>query len=146
MLLVNGFNGMGVHSVLNLLKFFGDTFRNFVFIQVGLIDAGNFKGVQEVTSLEQHIRTEADKYVEFVNRQGYYGEAVCRVDNDITDAISKLAPQIAKKFPQSVFFAGQLVMPKDTILSQWLHNNVAFAVQRQLYRQGIPFVIMPIRL
>ena len=145
-LLVNGFNGMGVHSVLNLLRYFGQTFRNFVFIQIGVVDAGNFKGVQEVARLREHVETETRKYVEFVNRQGFYGEAVTAVGNDIVTEVVAIGPKVVERFPQSVFFAGQLVLPDDTLFSHWLHNNVVFAVQRQLYRQGIPFVILPIRV
>jgi len=44
-LLVNGFNGLGLHTLFSIIRIFGGTFKNFVFIQVGIVDAGNFKGV-----------------------------------------------------------------------------------------------------
>ena len=31
-ILVNGFNGLGLHTLLNVPRMFGDTFRNFVFV------------------------------------------------------------------------------------------------------------------
>jgi hypothetical protein len=31
-------------------------------------------------------------------------------------------------------------------VTRLLHNYVIFALQRQLYRMGLPFIIMPVRL
>jgi len=45
-----------------------------------------------------------------------------------------------------VFFMGQLVFPEETLFSRLLHNNTVFAVQRRLYHQGLPFIILPIRI
>jgi len=69
-LLVNGFNGLGLHTLLNVLRFFGGTFKNFVFISVGIVDAGAFKGHTEVERLTEHARQEADRYVAFLQKQG----------------------------------------------------------------------------
>ena len=41
--LVNGFNGMGLHTLFSIFRMFGDVFRNFVFVEIGLLDAGAFK-------------------------------------------------------------------------------------------------------
>jgi hypothetical protein len=51
-----------------------------------------------------------------------------------------------ERFPQAVFFMGQLVFPEESFLSRLFHNNVVFAVQRRLYHLGIPFIIMPVRV
>ena len=50
-MLVNGYNGLGLHTVLQVPRMFGDTFRNFVFILVGAVDAGNFKGAADIEAL-----------------------------------------------------------------------------------------------
>ena len=145
-LLVNGFNGLGLHTLLNILRFFGETFRNFVFVQVGVVDAGNYKGASEVERLREHVKGEVERYADFVRREGYYAEGVWSVGTDVVDELAAVAPGIVKRFPQAVFFAGQMVFPRETLLTRWLHNNITFAVQRRLYRQGIPFVILPIRV
>ena len=46
--LVNGYNGLGLHTCLHVPRMFGDTFRNFAFIAVGPVDAGTFKGAAEI--------------------------------------------------------------------------------------------------
>ncbi|TMA51668.1 MAG: amino acid permease, partial [Deltaproteobacteria bacterium] len=41
---VNGYNGLGIHSVLAVPRLFGSYFKNFVFVSVGVIDSSRFKG------------------------------------------------------------------------------------------------------
>jgi hypothetical protein len=65
---------------------------------------------------------------------------------DFVEEVGKMAPGIVKKYPNAVFFGGQLVFPKETFITRLLHNYAVFAVQRDLYREGIPVVIMPIRV
>ena len=84
--------------------------------------------------------------MEFVRLNGYYAEAFYSVGVDIVDEMTKVTPQILERFPDAVFFGGQIVFPEDSLWSRWLHNYVVFAVQRKLYRQGVPFVILPVRL
>jgi hypothetical protein len=144
--LVSGFNGFGIHTLLNIIRTFGDTFRNFVFVEVGLLDAGNFKGASEIEALKKHVKDDLDRYIEFCQSNGYYAEGFSDLGTDVSEELEKIAPKIMRRFPQAVFFAGQLVFPKDSILTRWLHNNIVFAVQRRLYRQGISFVILPIRV
>ncbi|MDD5634078.1 MAG: APC family permease, partial [Candidatus Omnitrophica bacterium] len=71
-LLVNGFNGMGLHTLFGVIRLFGDTFKNFVFLEVGMVDAGNFKGVEEIENLKEHVKDDLNRYISFMNRRGYY--------------------------------------------------------------------------
>ncbi len=48
--------------------------------------------------------------------------------------------------PWCVFFNSQVVFPQDSMLTPVLHNYIVFSLQRKLYHQGIPFVILPIRV
>ncbi|MEI8344816.1 MAG: amino acid permease, partial [Candidatus Omnitrophota bacterium] len=45
---VNGYNGLGLHSLFNVVRLFGNEFKNYVFVQIGILDAGNFKGAEEI--------------------------------------------------------------------------------------------------
>ncbi len=47
-ILVNGFNGLGLHTLFSIFRLFGETYKNFVFVEIGSIDAGNFKGADEI--------------------------------------------------------------------------------------------------
>ncbi len=145
-LLVNGFNGVGLHTLLNSIRLFGGVFKNFVFVQVGIIDAGNFKGTQEMSKLENHVKQDLEKYRTFIQRHGNFAEVHSALGTDVVEETLKIAPKLLEKYPQAVFFGGQLVFPEETFLTRWLHNYIVFAIQRKFYHQGIPFVILPIRI
>ena len=145
-LLVNGYSGTGIHSLLSIFKFFGDTFKNFVFIEIGLIDAGVFKGVSDIEQLKIKINEDIQRYIDFMNNNGFFADGFTSTDLDVVAAIIKLIPEITSKYKNPIFFGGQIVMKKDTMLSRFLHNYTVFAVQRELYYKGIEFVILPIKL
>lgn len=144
--LVNGFNGLGAHTLLSIFRMFPNMFKNFVFIQVGSVDAGSFKGAAEVEHLEKHIKDEADKYVEYMQRSGFFAESFTSIGTDIVEEITKVAEDVNKHHKNAIFFGGQLVFPEETFVSRWLHNYIVFAVQRKFYYEGFPFVILPIRV
>ena len=54
--------------------------------------------------------------------------------------------EFARRFPQAVFFGGQLVFMNESRLGRVLHNFTVFALQREFFRQGLPFLIVPIRV
>ncbi|AKB75212.1 Amino acid permease [Methanosarcina lacustris Z-7289] len=145
-LLVNGFNGLGMQALSTIFKLFGGMYKNFVFVQIGVIDAGVFKGAEEIKGLQTQVNKDVDKYVKLISSHGYYAECFTSFGTDIVEEVTKLAPEILKKFPNAVFFGGQIVFPNDSALTRWLHNYTVFASQRKLYADGIPFVVLPIKV
>ncbi|HSA78587.1 MAG TPA: APC family permease [Nitrospirota bacterium] len=145
-LLVNGFNGLGLHTLLSIIRLFGGTFKNFVFVQVGVVDAGNFKGAKEMSYMKAEVRDVLDRYVHYMRCHGYYAAGYSSFGNDVIEEIARLTPEILERFPNSILFGGQLVFPNANFLSGVFHNYTIFAVQRKFYNQGIPVVILPIRV
>ncbi len=145
-LFVNGFNGLGLHTLFNVFRLFGAIYKNYVFVYVGTIDAGNFNSREQIDKFEKNIKEEIGKYVKFVEKNGYYAESVTVIGTDVVDESNGIATEVLERFPNSVFFGGQLVFPKETFFSKLLHNYTVFAIQRTLYSKGIPFIILPIRV
>jgi hypothetical protein len=144
--LVNGYNGLGLHTVLQVPRMFGDSFRNLVFLQVGVVDAGNFKGAAEIEALRAHTAAETERYAAWARAHGYRAATFSTIGHDVTGELMQLARQAAAQFPHHVFFAGQLVFARETRLTRWLHNYTAFALQQRFFRASLPFVILPIRV
>ncbi len=144
--LVNGFNGLGLHTLYGILHHFGKDYKNFIFLQAGVIDAGNFKGVQEIERLKETVHKDLQRYITLMNKNGYYAESVSHFGIDVVEEIENLALSVQQKFPGVVFFGGQLVFPKDTWMTRYLHNYTVFALQQRFYQHGIPIVILPIRV
>jgi amino acid transporter len=145
-ILVNGYNGVGLHTLFNIFRTMGDVIGNYVFVQVGIVDAGNFKGTEEVESLKAHVRQQNQKYVSLMERHGYKAEGVELLAVDVVDEIAKFMPELRTRYPNAIFFGGQLVFPQDNLANRLLHNYITFSIQRRLFSEGIPFVIVPIRL
>lgn len=143
---VNDFNGLGLHTLLGAVRMFGGAFRRFVFVHIGVVDAGNFKGVGELDRLQQHATTEAARYVDFVRQRGGVAEAVTAIGHEIVAEFEELLPALTARHPNAVFFGGQLVFERETILTRFLHNYTAFALQRRLFLCGLPCAIVPIRV
>ncbi|MDA8099455.1 MAG: APC family permease [Nitrospiraceae bacterium] len=144
--LVNGFNGLGLHTLFSVIRLFGGTFKNFVFIQVGIVDAGNFKGAQELENMKKQVKGELDRYVHYMRCHGYYASGYASFGTDVVDEVERIMPEIQERFPNAILFGGQLVFPKTTILSNVFHNYTIFAVQRRFYSKGVPLVVLPIRV
>lgn len=142
---VNGFNGMGLHTLFGIIRLFG-FFKNFVFVEVGLVDSGNFKGTSEIENLAAQVKSDLDHYVKFMNKHGFYAEGISGMGTDVIEEITTISPQILRRFANAIFFGGQLVFPNDSFILRFLHNYTVFLLQKRLYRQGIPLVILPIRV
>lgn len=121
-LLVNGYNGQGLHTLLHIAKMFDNSFKNFVFLQVGMIDAGNLKGIQEVEALEKYVQDEVQKYADFMKKQGYHAEGCVSISVDVVEETMKLAENVRGRFNNSTFFGGQLVFPEESFVPRWLHK------------------------
>jgi amino acid transporter len=145
-LLVNGFNGLGLHTLFGVLRLFPGVFKNFLFVQIGVLDAGNFKGAAEVENLKRHIDAGNQRYVDYMRSRGFQAEAVSALGHDVVEKAADIAPDILARFPNAIFFGGQLVFRQETLLTRLLHNYAVFALQRRFYQQGLPLLILPIRI
>ena len=144
--LVNGFNGLGLHTLLAVVRMFPKVYTNFVFVQVGVLDAGNFKGADEVENLREHSQKEVQRFVDYMGKRGFYAEAHVALGTDIVEEAAKLCDVIAERFPQAQFFAGQLVFKDESMITRWLHNHTVFELQRRLYHTGRAMLILPIQV
>jgi amino acid transporter len=145
-ILVSGYNGLGMHVFFSIIRSFPGTFRNFVFLSVGVIDTSRFKGVAEIENLAENLRGQLVHYVEFVKGHGYYAEERHRVGTDVIEVLPGMAAEVAVDFPNVVFFAGQLVFQEENFFNKLLHNQTAFLVQKKLVFSGQAMIVMPIRV
>jgi len=144
-ILVTGYNGLGLHSVLAIPQLFGNHFQNFVFISVGVIDSQRFKGTAELENLRNSTEEMLKRYVHFVRGHGRYAEYWYALGTDSIDEVEKLCERVAKTFRRSVFFAGKLVFKEENFLTRQLHNQASFTIQRRLQFKNIPMVVLPVR-
>jgi len=145
-LMVSGFNGIGIHSVLAIQRFFPDHFKNYVFVSSGTIDSEGFKGRAELDALMQKVEKDLASYVRLANKLGFYAEASGSIGTDSVGEVRSLCERVAMRGGRKVYFMGQLAFEGETFLTRLLHNQTSFALQRKLLFQGFEVVILPIRL
>ncbi len=145
-LLVTGFNSFGLHSLLSVVRYFPDGYKNFIYVSVAQIDSGSFKGAAEIEALEAATRAGLEKYVKVTRRHGFPADYRMEVATDVVEAATRMCEDVVREFPRSMVFTGKLIFHHETIVDRILHNQTAFAIQRRLQWQGVPTMILPIRV
>src|SRR5262245_18479856 len=61
------FDGVAIHSLLNISRLFPNHFKNSAFVSVGLIVSGRFKGISEIENLRSAKEEDLKSFVDFAN-------------------------------------------------------------------------------
>lgn len=144
--LVNGYSGIGLYSLFKILSKFKDVYKNFVFIQVGIVDADSFHKGDVIESITENIQQDLSKYVYLIKQLGYNAEYRYGIGTDVAEEVIKIVPEIVDEYQNTTFIGGQLVFSGTYRASRLLHNYTIFAIQRRLYKLGLTTIIIPISL
>ena len=144
--LVAGYGGLGIHTTLNIFRFFPSYFKNLVFISVGVVDSAGFKGESAIGELRQKTEEQLEQYVELARRIGMPATSRYALGTDAVDEGEKLCLGVAKEFPRVTFFAGKVIFQREAWYQHVLHNETAAAIQKRLQWAGKPVVIIPARV
>jgi hypothetical protein len=144
--LVEGYDGLGLHSLLTIQRLFPRMYKNMVFCSVGLVDSGQFKGADSVEALEKKVAGDLGQFVDMAQRMGYYAEYRYAIGTDLVEELESICRDLTKEFRGCTVFTGQLVFQRENLFTRALHQETAFAIQRRLQFLGIQAVILPIRV
>ncbi len=144
-LLVSGYNGLGIHALLTIFRMFPGQFRNVIFVSTAVVDYDRLRGEKEIEELRVATEDQLKRYVEFARRAGFAADSRMAMGTDPVDELAELCPELAREYNQCVVFGGQLAFAQETIWTRMLHSNVAFEIQRRLQFAGLPVVILPVR-
>jgi len=145
-MLVSGFSGLGIHTVLAVQNLFPRQYKNYLFVSVGVIDSSHFKGATEIEALKAQTIADLQKYVDFAHRLGFRADMRYSIGREAVEQVVVLAEEIRKEFPRAIFYLGQLVFENDRFYYRMLHNETAFAIQRRLQFAGLQAIVLPIRV
>lgn len=145
-IIVRDFDGIGVHALLTIPRLFPNHFKNVIFISVGVIDSGQFKGQVEIENLKKAKEEDLKSFVEFANCLGWYAEYRYRLGVDLIAELEQLCAGVQKDFPKAIFFSGKLVFQQENALSRFLHNHTPATLQQRLQFSGMDMMILPIRV
>lgn len=140
--LVGGYNAMGLQALRAVASRGG--FRQFVVLEVGVIDSGNFKGAAEVDRLEESVQEDVARYLELLRSRGYGAEGIVEVGTDVVEAVGRVVPRLRSTYPEATFVAGRLDLGRRR-WTRGLHSHTGEAVGRALAREHIPFLLLDIQ-
>jgi Amino acid permease len=147
-LMVSGFNGLGLATLTSVARLFANQFRNVVFVCVGEVDSALFRGPEELRQLEARIADDLLEYCQFAADLGFHAELRAAIGTEVVMELGRLCFEVAREFKHSVFFAGQLVFGDDlnSFMSRFLHNHTALDLLQSLQMHGLSLVILPVRV
>ncbi|MGZ9214258.1 MAG: APC family permease [Candidatus Binatia bacterium] len=145
-IVVREFDGVAVHTLLNLQRLFPNHYKNIVFVSVGVIDAGQFKGHAEMESLQLKKEEDLKSFVDYATCLGWYAEYRYALGVDLIDELEQTCNLVAKEFPRTVFFSGKLVFEEESVFTRLLHNHTPYTLQQKLQFAGRDMMILPIRV
>jgi len=144
--LVANYSGLGIHTVLNVFRQFPGLYKNLVFVSVGVVDSGEFKGEGAIEALRGRTEKTLNQYLDLARKIGVPAASRYALGTDAVEEAEKLCLQVAREFPRAVFFAGKLVFQREKWYQQLLHNETAFDLLKRLNEAGRTLVVLPARV
>jgi len=145
-MLVGAYAGLGVHALLTVQRLFPGHFKNVIFLSVGVIDAAAMKGVEEVDRVRERTEAALKQYVDLAHRLGLAADYRLSVATEALPEAERMAVELNREFPRSVFFAGKLIFRVERFYQRLLHNETAYALQRRLQFAGMNAMVLPVRV
>lgn len=146
-IVVHGYNGVGLHSLFSIFQiFFPGHFKNAIFVSIGVVDSGNFKGHDALERMHAEVKADLERYVVFARRMGIPASYEMEFGTDVVGPASKLCSQIVKQYPVSVVFGSKFVFQRERWYQRWMDNQVVYSLQNRLQWEGIPMTILPVRV
>lgn len=145
-LLVSGYGGLGIHSLLSIHRMYPSFYKDMMFVSVGSVDSGHFKGKEEIEALMANTEENLGRYVSTARVLGFRAESAQSLGTDIIDEAETLCREVVAKYPRATFYVGKLIFRHEKPFHRFLHNDTAYAIQRRLQFSGLATVILPIRM
>jgi len=147
-LLVKGFDGLGLATLITIQQLFPNEFRNIVFVCIGEVDSSMMKSHEDIEAFEKEIADDVRKYYDYAAQLGLHPETRTGIGPDAMHELQSICLEVVETFPKVVFFAGKLIWETavEGFLSRFLHSHTALELQGWLQLYGYSLVILPIRV
>jgi hypothetical protein len=143
---VAGYNGLGLHTVLNVFRQFPGEFKNLVFVSIGVLDSAALREDGPVEALRGNTAKALDQYLALAKSLGIAATQRCAIGTDMIAESEKICAQLAEEYPLATFFAGKLVIKRNRWYHGLLHNDFALTIQQRLQEMGKVLVIIPAKV
>jgi amino acid transporter len=138
--------GVGMHTLLCVLRMFPRHFKNFIFVSVGSVDVGSFTGQAALEKMRHEVNELLQYFVDYCQQYQIAAESYADFGTDVIEKIINLADLISEKYPNCIFFSSKLIFEHDNWITRLLHNETPMSLQRQLHLHGKELVILPMKI
>ena len=145
-LLVNNYGGLGIHTLLNVFRSFPGQYKGVVFLSVGVVDSGAFKGEGAIDDLQAETSSMLERYVQLARSLGLPASSRMAIGTDVVAEGEKLCVTLAREHPRVTFFAGKVIFQREKWYQRLLHNETAAAIEKRLQWDGLTMVVLPARV
>jgi len=145
-LTVSDFSGYGLHHILAIQRLLPGYFKNFIFVSVGVLDSGNFKGGEAVGRLELDKRAHLARYVAWTRQHGLEADSRLALGTETVATLENSLIELSREFPRMIVFTGKLIFKEERWYQSILHSETANAIQRRLQFNGVQVVVLPVRV
>ncbi len=143
---VDEHRGVGMHTIMWVMRLFPDHFKNFIFLSAGEVDTKSFDSSSTLLTMQHKIEKALYYYSGFSRSQSVNSSWRIGYGTDPVMILDDLAKEIIAEYPNSVCFATKLIFVRDNLFVRWLHNQTALTMQRRLHLRGQQMVILPMMI
>jgi amino acid transporter len=144
--LVDEHRGVGIHTIMWVLRLFPGHFQNFVFISAGEVDTQSYDSAATIRTMQYKTENALCYYTAFCRSNGLNSTWQMSYGTDPVVVLDQLTLQVMEAYPNSVCFAAQLAFLHDNMFVRWLHNQTALSMQRRLHMRGKQMIILPMKV
>lgn len=145
-ILVGKSPGVGMHTLLCVLRLFPRHFKNFIFLSVGIVDVESFTGGAALEEMREKVTDNLQYFVDYCSQYGIPSESYAAFGTETVEKLMALAERVEEKYPNCIFFASKLIFEHDNWVTRLLHNETPNTLQRYLHLQGKELVILPMKI
>ena len=107
---------------------------------------GDDEGSQGSRQPSRRDQESLEQYVSLAHKFGLAAEWRMGIGTDVLDEGVAVCRAIAADFPRAVFFSGKLIFEHERFFQRLLHNETAYQLQRRLQFNGMPSMVLPLRV
>ncbi len=128
--------GVGMHTLLSVIRIFPRYFKNFIFVSAGVVDVESFSGQRALQEMRTEVNKTLQYFVDYCHQYGLSAESDAIFGTDTVDMLTTEARKMSERYPNSIFFASRLIFEHDNWITRILHNETPTTLQRSLHLMG----------
>ncbi len=143
---VNEDTGVGIYTFLNINNLFPKHYKNYIFIQVGVVDAKSLGAQRKLSFMKKKVEKNLEFFVSYARSFGFSAKAYAEFDTNAVQKLYELADEVHKEYPNTVFYCGRIVYQIENIFTRLLHSDIPTELQQKLHYHNMQMIILPAQL